>query len=66
MAKPKSVGRLPLISFQFSPASSLCRHIPPAPGCHWGPVPCPRKPDSSFQVLPPSVERKMAASSMPA
>src|SRR5690349_2581307 len=44
----------------------VCRHIPPAPGCHLGPVPWPRKPESSFQSLPPLVERKIAASSMPA
>ena len=31
-----------------------------------GPVPWPRRPASSCQVLPPSVERKMAASSTPA
>src|ERR1700691_4682663 len=44
----------------------VCRHMPPAPGCHLGPVPCPRKPESSCQFSPPSVERKMAASSTPA
>src|SRR5215470_7437808 len=44
----------------------VCRHIPPAPGCHFGPVPCPRSPGSSLQFLPPSVERKIAASSTPA
>src|SRR5207247_8690537 len=30
------------------------RHIPPAPGCHLGPVPWPRRPASSCHVLPPS------------
>src|ERR1700733_4428636 len=44
----------------------VCRHIPPAPGCQLGPVPCPRSPESSCQFSPPSVERKMAASSTPA
>src|SRR5215467_11363657 len=44
----------------------LCRHMPPAPGCHFGPVPWPRKPESSCQDLPPSVERNRAASSTPA
>src|SRR5207244_10522246 len=44
----------------------VCRHKPPAPGCHLGPVPWPRNPGSSFQFFPPSVERKMAASSTPA
>src|SRR5213594_5042538 len=42
------------------------RHIPPAPGCHLGPVPCPRRPASSCQVLPPSLVRNNAASSIPA
>src|SRR6266576_49552 len=37
----------------------LCRHMPPAPGCHCGPVPWPRSPESSCQDLPPSFERKM-------
>src|SRR5208282_5370976 len=40
--------------------------MPPAPGCQWGPVPWPRRPGSSCQVTPPSVERKRAASSTPA
>src|SRR5271169_1305860 len=44
----------------------VCRHMPPAPGCHLGPVPCPRKPGNSFQFSPPSVDRKIAASSTPA
>src|SRR5437879_7615485 len=43
-----------------------CRHKPPPPGCHCGPVPWPRSPESSFQFSPPSVERKRAASSTPA
>src|SRR5437868_15035477 len=44
----------------------VCRHIPPAPGCHFGPVPWPRRLESSFHVVPPSLERKRAASSTPA
>src|SRR5580704_16323938 len=44
----------------------VCRHIPPAPGCHIGPVPCPRRPESSCQFSPPSVDRNSAASSTPA
>jgi hypothetical protein len=44
----------------------VCRHIPPAPGCHDGPVPWPRRPGSSCQLPPPSTERKSAASSTPA
>src|SRR6185437_14289855 len=44
----------------------VCRHMPPAPGCHFGPVPWPRNPGSSCQLFPPSVERKIAASSTPA
>ena len=43
----------------------MCRPMPPAPGCHCGPVPWPRRPASSCQVLPPSVERNRAASSTP-
>ena len=30
--------------------------MPPAPGCHLGPVPWPRRPESSCQDSPPSVE----------
>src|SRR4051794_15558978 len=44
----------------------VCRHMPPAPGCQSGPVPWPRRPGSSFHVLPPSVVLKIAASSTPA
>src|SRR5271163_2611657 len=44
----------------------VCRHIPPAPGCHEGPVPCWRSPDSSCQESPPSFDRNNAASSTPA
>src|SRR5436305_13793778 len=44
----------------------VCRHMPPAPGCHWGPVPCPRSPESSCQVAPPSLDLNSAASSTPA
>src|SRR6185436_2499073 len=44
----------------------VCRHIPPAPGCHCGPVPCPRSPESSSHVLPPFFEINSAASSTPA
>src|SRR5438309_1269253 len=42
------------------------RHIPPAPGCHLGPVPWPRSPASSCHVLPPSLVRNSPASSTPA
>src|SRR6266567_5901733 len=45
---------------------TVCRHMPPAPGCHLGPVPWPRRPGSSCQFLPPSLERNSAASSTPA
>src|SRR5215471_8649303 len=45
---------------------TVCRHMPPAPGCHFGPVPWPRNPESSFQFCPPSVDRNNAASSTPA
>src|SRR5258705_7011697 len=40
--------------------------MPPAPGCHIGPVPWPRSPASSCQVVPPSLERNRPASSTPA
>ena len=70
---PSSVRKAPAeematnIRFSFRGSSRIvCRHIPPAPGCHFGPVPWPRSPASSRQFCPPSVERKMAASSIPA
>src|SRR5229473_5635030 len=50
----------------FGSSKIVCRHIPPAPGCQFGPVPCPRKPESSCQVFPPSLVRNNAASSTPA
>src|SRR5437763_10512694 len=70
---PSSVRNAPAaeiaIQIRFGSLGSrmmVCRHMPPAPGCHLGPVPCPRKPDSSCQSFPPLVERKIAASSTPA
>src|SRR6267143_6045752 len=42
------------------------RHMPPAPGCHLGPVPWPRRPASSCHVVPPSLVRNSPASSTPA
>src|SRR5713101_8175648 len=50
----------------FGSSRIVCRHRPPPPGCHCGPVPWPRSPESSFQFSPPSVEQKSAASSTPA
>src|SRR5256885_15708049 len=50
----------------FGSSSTVWRHIPPAPGCHLGPVPWPRSPASSCHVLPPSLVRNRAASSTPA
>src|SRR5437588_524248 len=50
----------------FGSSSTVWRHIPPAPGCHLGPVPWPRNPASSCHVLPPSLVRNRAASSTPA
>src|SRR6185437_10197527 len=44
----------------------VCRPIPPAPGDHLGPVPCPRRFASSCQLSPPSVDLNSAASSTPA
>src|SRR5262245_46061059 len=31
----------------------VCRPMPPAPGDHFGPVPCPRRPDISCHDVPP-------------
>src|SRR5271169_6704272 len=45
---------------------TVCRHIPPAPGCQCGPEPCPRSPESSCQLCPPSADWNNAASSTPA
>src|SRR2546430_7955573 len=42
------------------------RHNPPAPGCHLGPVPWPRRPETSCHVVPPSPVRNSPASSTPA
>src|SRR6185295_19242896 len=44
----------------------VCSPSPPAPGCQPDPVPWPRIPASSCQLLPPSVVRNSAASSTPA
>ena len=44
----------------------VCRHMPPAPGCQDGPVWWPRRPGSSCQVWPASVDRNRPASSTPA
>ena len=30
----------------------MCRHMPPAPGCHFGPEPCLRSPGQFLPVLP--------------
>src|SRR5579863_6923430 len=70
---PSSVRNAPAAEIAMYIRSGLlgsrmieCRHIPPAPGCQSGPVPCPRSPGISFQLTPPSVERNIAASSTPA
>ena len=44
----------------------VCRHMPPAPGCHEEPEECVRSAGSSCQVWPPSLVRNSAASSTPA
>src|SRR6058998_3410663 len=81
--RPRLIGRhvLPPSSVRKAPAAEIamnmrlgslgssrivCRHIPPAPGCHLGPVPWPRNPASSCHVFPPSLVRNNAASSTPA
>ena len=73
VAPPSSVRKAPAAEMAMHMRCGLlgsrmmvCRHMPPAPGCHLGPVPWPRRPGSSAQFWPPSVERKMAASSTPA
>src|SRR5438309_9859939 len=43
----------------------VCKHIPPAPGCHRLPF-TSRSPASSCQVCPPLPDRNKAASSIPA
>src|ERR1700678_3855837 len=70
---PSSVRNAPAaeiamkILFGFAGSSRIvCRHIPPAPGCQCGPEPCPRSPESSCHVCPPSAEWNNAASSTPA
>src|SRR5215468_10590301 len=55
-----------ILSLFTGSSKIVCKHIPPAPGCHCGPVPCPRNPESSSQVLPPLLEMNSAASSTPA
>src|ERR671936_2234567 len=47
----------------FGSKRMVCRQNPPAPGAHFGPVSCLRRPGSSFQVCPPSVLLNSAASS---
>ena len=44
----------------------VCRHIPPAPGCHDGPDSWPRSAGISCQDCPPSRDRNSPASSTPA
>src|SRR5215468_8624439 len=44
----------------------VCRHIPPAPGCHFEPESCSRNPRTSCQLAAPSVDWNKAASSTPA
>src|SRR6476469_9863111 len=73
VAPPSSVRNAPAaeIATYIRPgrdgsSTIVCRHIPPAPGCQEGPVPCRRSPGSSCQLAPPSVDRNRAASSTPA
>src|SRR5665213_518114 len=73
VSPPSSVRNAPAdeiaINIRFSLLGSstiVCRHIPPAPGCQCGPDPCFRSPDNSSQFFPPSPDRNIAASSIPA
>src|SRR5487761_2114350 len=73
VSPPSSVRKAPAAEMAMKMRRGLegsmrivCRHMPPAPGCHLGPVPWPRRADSSRHDLPPSVERNIAASSTPA
>src|SRR5262249_27729058 len=73
VSPPSSVRNAPAaeiamyILFEFEGSRMIvCKHIPPAPGCHFGPDPCPRSPGISAHDLPPSADRNIAASSMPA
>ncbi len=73
LSPPSSVRNTPAADMAMNmrcgfPGSSKteCRHMPPAPGCQAGPVPCLRNPDSSCQVWPPSLDWNNAASSIPA
>src|SRR5437773_1422175 len=50
----------------FGSRRMVCKHIPPAPGCHFGPVSLPRSPANSCQDFPPSFDWNNAASSTPA
>src|SRR2546426_4297443 len=70
---PSSVRKAPAAEMATNIRSRLpgsrrivWRHKPPAPGAQDAPVEWPRSPESSCHVCPPSVDRKSAASSMPA
>src|SRR6185295_16307095 len=73
VAPPSSVRNAPaaemamnMRSGSFGSSRIVWRHMPPAPGCHFGPDPCLRRPGSSLQVAPPSFVWNSAASSTPA
>ena len=53
--RPRPRSRCRFASGLLGSRMIVCRHMPPAPGCHSDPVPWPRRPDSSCQVFPPSV-----------
>ncbi len=70
---PSSLRNVPAAEIAVNMRSGLvgsitmvCKHMPPAPGAHWGPDSWPRSPASSCHVAPPSVLRNKAASSTPA
>src|SRR2546423_1944013 len=73
LSPPSSVRNAPAaeiateIRFGLVGSSKIvCKHIPPAPGCHLGPVSCLRRPDNSPHDFPPSRDTNNAASSTPA
>jgi hypothetical protein len=64
LAPPSSVRNAPAAEMAMNMRSRsvgwwmiVCRHMPPAPGCHFGPDSWVRSAVSSVHLWPPSVER---------